>query len=99
MQYLLTQEEMAAIAADREKLRRLPGGADHLVALENVCKMVATTMIPTKASAFQRPLADGSPPEWTGPYGCIHVDRARSYGYCDRCPVQGICPMPKDYSK
>lgn len=94
MQYLLTEEEMAAIAADRERLRRLPGGADHLVALENVCKMVATTMIPTAASAFQ---SAGSVRDT--PYGCIHVNRQASYGYCDRCPVRGICPMPKDYSK
>lgn len=29
----------------------------------------------------------------------IHVNRNESYGYCDHCPVQGICPLPKDYSK
>jgi hypothetical protein len=106
MQYLLSEEEMAAIRADREAMRKLPGATSrgevglHLEALTNVCKMVATTMIPTSATAFQGGrLAGGSMSERTEPYGCIHVDRAASYGYCDRCPVQGICPLPKDYSK
>ena len=93
MKYILDADEMAAIREDREKLCKMPGGENHLLALKNVCQMVATTMIPTDNTAFI-----GS---WDGksPYGCIHVNRKDSYGYCDRCPVQGICPQPKEYSK
>lgn len=101
MQYLLTEEEMQAIRDERASLERIPCGRRDLhLALENVCKMVATTMIPTARTAFQtEALASGNPPAPKQPYGCIHVDRMNSYEYCDRCPVQGICPMPKEYSK
>lgn len=104
MQYLLSEDEMAAIRREREALRKIPCHAELVEGLANVCKMVATTMIPTKASAFQRPFADGSYPTYTNPHGCIHAKgeedgwekRAR---YCSGCPVQGICPLPKEWSK
>lgn len=56
----------------------------NLEELTNVVKHIATTAIP-----------EGR----TTPYGCIRVDRRNSYGYCDKCPVLGICPLPKDFSK
>lgn len=93
MRYLLDEEEMAAIRAERENMRKLPGGSDHLEALKNVCQMVATTMIPTDRTAFIGRTGRDKP------YGCIHVNRHESYGYCDRCPVQGICPQPQEFSK
>ncbi len=99
MQYLLTEEEMTAIRAERDALRRIPCNGDLIEGLKNVCQMVATTMIATGRTPFQHPYADGSATENRKPYGCIHVNRAESYGYCDRCPVQGICPQPKEYSK
>lgn len=95
MQYILTEEEMQAIRDERAKLARIPCRGDLVEALSNVCKMVATTMIPTEHSAFQR----GPSPMGDRPYGCIHVNPNQGYGYCDRCPVQGICPLPKEYSK
>lgn len=99
MQYLLTEDEMGAIRAERDALKSIPCRADLIEGLGNVCKMVATTMIPTKASAYQR--ESDTPP--TTPHGCIHVPHPRGphwqISYCDLCPVRGICPLPKEYSK
>ena len=91
MQYLLSAEEMAEIRAERAAIEQLPGGGKDLKErLEAVCKHVATTMVPTV------PFNDYTVGK---PYGCIHVDRRESFGYCDKCPVQDICPMPKSWSK
>ena len=96
MQYLLSEEEMAAIRSEREALRQIPvGGRDLIEGLGNVCKMVADTMIVTGATAHQSTHSL----KRNSPYGCIHGDRSDKYGYCDRCPVQGICPLPKSWSK
>lgn len=88
MQYLLDEREMAAVRADREGEAKLPGRSIGacLQLLGDECKRIATTVIPD---------IEGR----STPYGCIHVDRRSSYGYCDRCPVQKICPLPKDFSK
>lgn len=87
MQYLLDNAEMAAIRADREKLRALPGGADHLEALKNVCQFVATHMSETAEVR----------------HGCIHVEdpHGPSYQcrYCDGRRVRAICPQPQEWSK
>lgn len=91
MQYILSEEEMAAIRNEREALRKIPCHSELVIALENVCKMVASTMIPTEHTSRIG--------KRDKPYGCIHVNPRESYGYCDKCPVQGICPLPKDYSK
>ena len=100
MQYLLSEEEMQAIRDERVKLARIPCRGDLVEALSNVCKMVASTMIPTDRTALaNRPYGDGSKSEHTKPLGCIHDTPRKAYGYCDRCPVQGICPLPKEYSK
>lgn len=32
------------------------------------------------------------------PHGCIHVDRQQTW-YCSGCPVEIICPLPKEWSK
>lgn len=89
MQYLLDETEMAAVRAEREAAWKLPGrniGA-CLQLLGDECKRLATTVIPTDI------------PGRVTPYGCIHVDRRNSYGYCDKCPLRKICPLPKDFSK
>lgn len=112
MQYLLTEHEMAAVHADREKLRKLPGGYDHLEGLKNVCVHVACQMTETGGK-----LPNGRKPSKT-PHGCVHVPdstfamvkedmrnedppvkRFYTPSYCDDCPVAGICPQPKEWSK
>lgn len=97
MQYLLNDEEMAAIRHDRERWNKLPGGSDHLEALKNVCQKVATTMVPATDPAME-----GLAPS-RRPHGCIHVrdHRGEQYQihYCNMCPVQGICPQPKNWSQ
>lgn len=92
MQFLLTETEMEAIDDERRIVaEKLPGRslANHLEALKNVCQGVATTMLKAEPGAR--------------PHGCIHVpdERGRQWQtqYCDNCPVAGICPQPKDYSK
>lgn len=99
MQYLLTEEEMQAIRDERSAvLMNLPGRniADHIVGLTNVCRHVATKMTETGEN-----LPNGRKPS-EHPHGCIHVNRGYGLGqavYCDRCPVAGICPQPKEWSK
>lgn len=89
MQYLLSEEEMAVIRKDRESLReslrKMPTRED----LVNVVQHVACNMI-----MGDRP---ASPP-----HGCIHVRNPIANMqtlYCDHCPVSGICPQGKDWSK
>lgn len=87
MQYLLTEEEMEAIRQRRRIAEKMP----DIEALGNVCKHVADTMITTQD-------VNGYGAGATTPYGCIHSTGPK-YGYCDRCPVRGICPLPKEFSK
>lgn len=90
MQYLLSEEEMEEIRQQQKELRSIPVGGRHLLeGLTNVCRMVATTMIPTQYTA-----RSGARDK---PHGCIHVDK--SARYCDKCPVSGICPQTKQWSK
>lgn len=88
MQYLLTEEEMERVRQERQDRHRMPTRE----ALGAFCKHAATTMVATPLSAWH---IRGQ----SEPYGCIHVDRDKSYGYCDLCPVRSICPLPKDFSK
>ena len=92
MQYLLDGTEMAQITAERKAAEQLPGreiGA-CLQLLGDECKRIATTM---------HVLGSGEPRA----HGCIHVQNVRGQTwqvrYCDRCPVQKICPLPKAWSK
>lgn len=89
MQYLLTEDEMAKVIADREALRKLPDPDE----LEELSKHVACNMIDI------RPVNALPPAE--APHGCIHIpqDDGRKPWYCDRCPARGICRLPKDWSK
>lgn len=66
MQYLLSEEEMAAIRDERERLSGIPCRGNLVEALANVCKMVATTMVPTAGTAFQTDYSL----KRTKPYGC-----------------------------
>lgn len=92
MQYLLSEEEMTAHRERNMLFAKLPQRtiADHIAGLVNVCQHVACTMI-----AADR---DG-----VTPHGCIHVpdDRGPQWQthYCDHCPVSGICPQTKEWSK
>lgn len=91
MQYLLTEEEMEAVRAHRRDVLALPGGglANHLEALANVCKRIATEFTPEGDLERAR--------------GCIHVKHPDGPGYqtryCDHCPVASICPLKKEWSK
>lgn len=91
MQYLLTEDEMGAIGAEREAARRMP----NMEALVNVCQFIAT-----RATGQIRP---NSGHTLDAPHGCIHVADGRGkqhqIRYCDFCPVAGICPQPKEWSK
>lgn len=95
MQYLLTAEEYETLVTDKRDLAlalNYKAPKDHLAALGEACKRIACTMI----------LETGNPRSVGGnpiPYGCIHVNRRDSYGYCDKCPVRDICPLSKDFSK
>ena len=97
VKYLLDQEEMDAVNRDRLKLAKLPGGADHMEGLANVCKYVATQMTENGTR-----LANGRKPA-QHPHGCIHEPDPRGpqwrTPYCDNCPVSGLCPLPKEWSK
>ena len=90
MQYLLSEEEMEVIRKERLANARMPS----LEALVNVCQHVACTMIDTKPANGRMPKEHA--------HGCIHVDnidpRWQTH-YCDFCPVSGICPQPKSWSK
>ena len=89
MQYLLSEDEMATIRQRTIDAAKLPS----LEALTNVVKHVATKMIAFPQSG------EGA----ASPHGCIHVEDPRGpqyrVRYCDRCPVAGICPLPKGWSK
>lgn len=93
MMYLLDAAEMAEVHAEREAARKMP----NLEGLTNVVQYVVTQM-----SENGNRLANGRRPSLE-PHGCIHVKDARGTPYqtryCDYCPVAGICPQPKDYSK
>lgn len=115
MQYLLNEEEMAAIRAERLAVAsKLPGGSitNHLEGLKNVCQYIVCQM-----SENGGRLANGRKPS-EKPHGCIHVKdsayamvkadqrtddppekRFYTPSYCDKCPVAGICPQPKEWSK
>jgi hypothetical protein len=98
MQYLLSEEEMAAVREERLAIaQKLPDRtiAGHLEGLTNVCRHVATTMIQTAP-------VNGGGVSYR-PHGCIHVPDPRGpqwrTRYCDGCQVARICPQPKEYSK
>lgn len=91
MQYLLTEDEMQTIRDHRAAVKRLPNAsiADHLLALTNVSQRIATEFVPEGDTGSA--------------HGCIHVKHPDGPGYqvqyCNHCPVAGICPQPKEWSK
>lgn len=108
MQYILTEDEMAAIRAERNDAQKMPS----LEALTNVVRHVACSMVEVAGN-----LPNGRRPT-DAPRGCIHVKdsawamvkedqrtddppvkRYFTPPYCDRCAVAGICPQPKEWSK
>ena len=86
MQYILSEEEMEQVRKDRAALHKI-ASTDVLT---SVCMNIADTMVGTENTTRW-------PKGGKEPYGCIHSEK--SYGYCDRCPVVSICPMPKRFSK
>lgn len=85
MQYLLTEEEFTNLTKANKWLNERGGLENHKLALENVCKKIATEF--------------AEPGSWT--HGCIHVKvRLGDFqcNCCDMCPVAAICPMDKRWS-
>lgn len=85
MMYILTEEEMQEVRSLRNEQKLLPNPQY----LQRKCSEIA----------------DGWA-TWTGwdgksepePWGCVLTVKYEHY--CDRCPVQGICPNPyKVWSK
>lgn len=86
MQYLLSAEEYSALKAGAQVER------DALKAdLQKLCTLVACHM------PIQRDWESRDRPE--RPWGCILV-KAQHPGYCDKCPVQDLCPhVLKEFSR
>lgn len=91
MQFILTEEELKA-----RDLSRLPGGGDidgFLARLDNVCQHVVAKMVESGTNLPNGRMSSA----YT--HGCIHDEGKRRPTYCDRCPVGGICPRTKEWSK
>jgi hypothetical protein len=81
----LTQEEYDALLKEKKKKSHLSDKK-----LGDLCKNIANTM-PVKWG-----WGGPDPKPWT----CRHNDEYfDSEWYCDKCPVQEICPLSHDYSK
>lgn len=85
MQYILSEEEMEEVRQLRVKLKSLPS----VDKLQEMCSKIADEY-----------------PSWRGwdgkeeptPWTCVLT--AEYEHYCDKCPVQEICPEPyKSWSK
>ena len=84
MQYILTQEEYDALKAKQEHDLKISQKA-----LQELCTRIANEM-PVKWGWNTK--------EEAKPWGCILTMEGE--WYCDKCPVQKICPHPhKDWSK
>lgn len=97
MQYILTEEEMQEITADRNNLRKAVYGTR----LDALCQHIATTMIETAPPLGEVWSSHGRYPK-TDPHGCIHVrgsDGKLTAHYCDACPVSHVCQQYKEWSK
>ena len=85
MQYLLTQEEYDALRARQQ--HEIDISRDQL---QKLCSEIADTM------PIKRPWNKNAEP---APWGCVLTVDGEEW-YCDRCPVQKICPNPyKEWSK
>lgn len=84
MQYLLTDSEYRKLEEKSERVRKLPSEAD----LQKLCTKIADTM----------PVDAGWRDKEPSPWGCILTNKHE--WYCDKCPVQDICPLDhKNWSK
>ena len=85
MQYLLTQAEFGEIYDKHHKEVNI-----LLVRLQDACTLAAEHV--------KVRLDDEEPEEGLQPWGCVMVTDGLSY--CDKCPVQKLCPNEhKRYSK
>lgn len=85
MMYILTQEEMDSLKQEQASKIRLSEKK-----LQALCTKICDTM----------PVVWG----WGGPdpkpWGCIYSIEHDEEWYCDKCPVQEICPsVDREYSK
>lgn len=86
MMYILTQAEYDELVAQRQQKLRLSEKK-----LQDLCTKIAETM-PIKWSFSSSGRRDAT----VQPWGCVLTG---SQIHCDDCPVQEICPAPKDYSQ
>ena len=87
MQYILNEEEMEEIRQLRAKMKSLPS-VDNL---QKMCTKIADEW-PTYTGW------DKKKPQPAAPWGCVLT--ADYEHYCDKCPVQNICPLEwKSWSK
>lgn len=87
MQYLLTQQEYDQLRARQQ--HDIKVSREHL---QSLCTKIADEMpVPVKNS---------SEADATRPWGCILTVKTKYDHYCDRCPVNSICPYDhKEWSK
>ena len=91
MQYILTEEEMSKVIADRASLHELLKIFPSKDKLQKMCTKIADEWPTFTGWDKKNPL----PAE---PWGCILT--AEYFYYCDKCPVQSICPAEyKSWSK
>ncbi len=86
MQYILTEEEYKELNKKaNSKVFEL--GYLNKKKLGVLCQKIADTM----------PIDDGWK-EKEAPWGCIHSVKDCEW-YCDKCPVQEICPLSQHFSQ
>lgn len=83
MQFLLTAEEYDKLVNDNVQREH-----EREKVIQKLCTEVAN----------HKPIKWGwGRPDEPRPWGCIHTKKGE--WYCDSCPVQDVCPSPKEWSK
>lgn len=90
MQYILDEKEMEEVRQLRAKMKSLPDVDD----LQKMCTKIANEW-PTFTGW------DKKNPREPQPWRCVITEEEEgNEWYCDKCPVQYICPKPyKRWSK
>ncbi len=95
MRYLLNEAEYAAYQEALERVKALPTTAE----LQEACTQIACDMPISGWHAEHNGQRIDHPNGWRAPWGCI-LSTDGGMGYCDDCPVSGICPNKyKEWSK
>lgn len=94
MQYILDENEMKSFQTDREALREILKTLPSTKTLQTMCTKIANEW-PTFTGW------DNKNPSEPRPWRCVITEEEDgNEWYCDKCPVQNICPYPhKEWSK